>query len=415
MKKPLAALLLSGLLAVPLSLGLSGTPAVAQSSLRAAAVVNDEVISVLDVILRLRMAIVQSGLEDTPEARERLTNPVLRSLIDEHLQLQEARRLEIEIAPEQVDDGLDRLAEQNNMTRAQFMQTLREQGVLEEAMREQIRAQLAWREVVARRLAPQVTITEEEIDDMMRRIKEDVSQSRVRVAEIFIPFDSPAEEGEARTTAQRLLDELQQGAPFQRVAQQFSQAPTASVGGDLGWVTLQELPEEVAEAVRGMEPRELAGPIRTIGGYYLIALIGRQAAQDISQSVQLARFVVPAADEAEMQAATAQAARLSEDVQSCAQASRLAEEYAGEGVLPTQAVDDLDPRVRSAVEGLQVGDTSAPVPEADGAAVYTLCLREGAGISRDAIEADLRSQRLELLGRRYMRDLRRDANVEIRI
>ncbi len=415
MRNSLAVLVLTVFVLAPFGFLASAAPAGAQSSLRAAAVVNDEVISMLDVILRLRMAIVQSGLEDTPEVRDRLTTPVLRGLIDERLQIQEARRLEIEVPLEQVEAGLDRLAEQNNMTRGQFMSTLREQGVLEEALRDQLRAQLAWREVVNRRLAPQVTVTDEDIEDMLQRIKEDVSQTRVRIAEIFIPFDSPAEEGDARATAQRLLDELQQGAAFQRVAQQFSQAPTASVGGDLGWVTLQELSSEVADAVRDMQPRQVAGPIRTIGGYYLIALVGRQAAQDVQERVQLARFLIPAETDDDVQAATAQAARLAEEVQSCAQASRIAEDYDGEGVLPTQPTDALDERVRSAVAGLRIGDTSVPLREAEGVAVYTLCLREGSGINREAIEADLRSQRLELLGRRYMRDLRRDANVEIRI
>jgi peptidyl-prolyl cis-trans isomerase SurA len=390
-------------------------PANAQSALRAAAVVNDEVISVLDVILRLRMAIVSSGLEDTPEVRERLTNPVLRNLIDERLQMQEAERLDIAIPPEAVDAGIDRLAQQNGMSRNRFLQTLREEGVLEKALRDQLRAQLAWREVVTRRLAPQVQIAEDEIEETVARIAADVSQARVRVAEIFIPFDSPAEEGEARSTAQRLLDELQRGAPFPAVAQQFSQSATASVGGDLGWLAPQELPPELAEVLPGMQEGQMAGPIRTVGGYYLVALIGRRSAQTIEERVQLAEFVVPAGDETEVQAATAQAARLAQDVQSCAQASRLAEEYAGAGTLPMQPIDALDPPVREVVSSLEIGEPSEPVVRPGGVAVYTLCLREGTGIDRQAVEQDLRAERLELLSRRYLRDLRRDANVEIRI
>ena len=406
--------LFSTLLALGLLFALP-SPAAAQDSLRAAAVVNDEIISVLDVILRLRMAIVSSGLEDTPEARDRLTTPVLRSLIDESLQLQEAERLDIAVGDQEIEAGLDRLAQQNRMTRAQFLQSLRERGILEEAMREQLRAQLAWREVLSRRLAPQVDISAEDIDDAVARLRADVGRPRVRLGEIFVSFDTPAEEGQARTTASRLMDELQNGAPFQPVAQQFSQSATASVGGDTGWVAVQELPPEVAEVVEQMQEGSLAGPIRAIDGYYIVALVGRRAAETIEDRIQLAEFIVPAAGEEDIQVATAEAARLAQEVRSCAQANSLAEQYAGAGTLDSQPFDALSADVRDAVSGLGIGQPSVPLQVEGGVAVYTVCLREGGGIDRQAIESNLRAERIELLARRYMRDLRRDANVEIRL
>lgn len=406
--------LLSTLIALLLVFGLGGS-ALAQNSLRAAAVVNDEVISVLDVILRLRMAIVSSGLEDTPEARDRLTTPVLRSLIDERLQLQEAQRLDIAVTEEQIEGGLERLAQQNRMTREQFLLSLRERGILEEAIRNQLRAQLSWREVITRRLSPQVDITPEEIEETVARIAADASEPRVRVAEIFIAFDNPSQENEARVTAGRLLDELQNGVPFQPVAQQFSQSATASVGGDMGWLTVQELPSELAEVVGRMQPGSLAGPIRAIGGYYIVALIDRRAAENIEDRIQLAEFIVPASDEDELQVATAEAARLAESVQSCAQANSLAQQYGGAGTQSSQPFSALSAEVRDAVSGLGIGQPSAPLAVEGGAAVYTVCLREGGGIDRQAIESDLRAERVELLARRYMRDLRRDSNVEIRL
>ncbi|WP_119168824.1 peptidylprolyl isomerase [Algihabitans albus] len=406
--------LISTFLALTLIFGLA-TSAVAQNSLRAAALVNDEIISVLDVILRLRMAIVSSGLEDTPEARDRLTTPVLRALIDERLQLQEAERLDIAVTDEQIDNGLNRLAEQNRMTRSQFLQSLRERGILEEAIRNQLLAQLSWREVVTRRLAPQVEIDSEEIEETVARITADASQPRVRVAEIFIAFDTPSEESEARVTAGRLLDEIQNGAPFQPVAQQFSQSATASVGGDMGWLAVQELPPELVEIVNEMQPGSLAGPIRTIGGYYIVALVDRRAAENVEDRIQLAEFIVPASGEDDLQVATAEAARLAEEVRSCAQANSLAQQYGGAGTTGSQPFDALSAEVRDAVSGLGIGQPSAPLEVESGVAVYTVCLREGGGIDRQAIESDLRAERLELLARRYMRDLRRDSNVEIRL
>ncbi|RMD61669.1 MAG: peptidyl-prolyl cis-trans isomerase, partial [Alphaproteobacteria bacterium] len=139
-------------------------PASAQD-MRAAAVVNDEIISMLDVTMRLRLAILSSGAENTPEMRRRILPQIMRRLIDERLQAQEAKRLNIEVSEAQIDKAIARIAGQNNMTPDEFLDNLRRNGVYPEALRDQIRAQITWQMLIARRLRPNVQISDDEVEE----------------------------------------------------------------------------------------------------------------------------------------------------------------------------------------------------------------------------------------------------------
>ena len=109
------------ILTLVLIAGMEGT-AVAQQAARAlaaqriVAVVNDDVVSLRDLEERLQLILVTSGVPDTPEARERLAPQVLRGLIEETLQLQEAERLDVQVTPGEIDQALNSIAGRNNMT-----------------------------------------------------------------------------------------------------------------------------------------------------------------------------------------------------------------------------------------------------------------------------------------------------------
>ncbi len=253
--------------------GWSIAPARAQGELfRPAAVVNDDIISVLDLAMRVQLAVVAAGIEDSPEVRRRLTPQVLRGLIDERLQMQEAKRLDITIRDEQVADALDQIARQNNMTEGQFLTMLRNRGVIPTTLIDQIRAQIAWQAVVQRRIRPNVVIAPEEIEEVVGRLSARRGAIERRVGEIFIPVESAAREAEALANANRLLEELRRGANFAGLARQFSQSVTASLGGDLGWVQDGELAPELNTALTQMGPGEVTGPIRTLTGFHFLLL-----------------------------------------------------------------------------------------------------------------------------------------------
>lgn len=394
-------------------------PAAAQEdTLRPAAVVNDEVVSLLDLSMRMRIAIVASGLPDSQETRNRLTGTVLRNLIDERLQMQEAQRLEIEVSQSDLDSALQRVAQRNDMQTPQFVEMLKRNGILPSSLMDQLRAQLAWTQVVNTRLRPEVDISPLDIDAAIERMRANAGKPERRIAEIFLAVDNPSEEEQVRANAERLMQEIQQGGNFSALAQQFSQSPTASVGGDLGWTQVGDLPQEIEDTISEMQPGTVRGPIRTLGGFYIVALIDTRTASFGGTEVwNISRIAFPVATGEDEEAIRADAQEISEQVENCEDARTVAEELGvgGQADLGDIAINRLPENVQEALRGLPEQQPSAPVQVDGGYSVFVVCERNADGVDRREVEARLERERLELLARRYMRDLRRQANVDIRI
>jgi peptidyl-prolyl cis-trans isomerase SurA len=252
-------------------------PPPARSTEGIAAVVNDDIISMSDLTARLQLALVSSGLPNTPETRQRLTPQVLRSLVDERLQLQEASRANVSVTDKEINEAFGKVAEQNHMQRDQLEKMLSSQGVPRSTLESQIRSTLAWGKLVQRRLRPSIEIGQEEIDQVIQRIQANAGKPEYLAAEIFLAVDSPEREDDVRRLADRLYEQIGQGASFPAVARQFSQSAGATNGGDLGWVQQGQLPEELDKALQQLRPGQATRPIRSITGYHILMLRDERA------------------------------------------------------------------------------------------------------------------------------------------
>ncbi len=397
------------------------TPASAQDMLRPAAVVNDEVISVLDLTQRARLTLLATRQEDGPEVRRRLIPQVLRRLVDERLQLQEAERLEIVVEDRQVEAALADLANQNKMSRDQFISFLRRRGVLATTISDQIRAQIAWSVVVSRRLRPSVNISDEEIQEVVDRVSTDAGAVQRRVGEIFLAVENAQREAEVRENANRLITRLREGANFGTLARQFSQAASASLGGDLGWVAQGELQPELDQALAVATPNSVVGPIQTTSGFYLLNYLEqRQSGQEETLNLKQVLFALPTSPTAEqIEGARTRAAGARAQMISCEATDEVATAIGspGSGDLGAVKTTDLPPALRAAVSDLATGEPSQPVEVSGGVSVLMVCSRSGSdsSVDRSRIVRTLTNQRLDVLAQRYLQDLRRAANVDIRI
>lgn len=252
-------------------------PPPARSTEGIAAVVNDDIISISDLTARLQLALVSSGLPNTAETRQRLTPQVLRSLVDERLQLQEASRANVSVTEKEITDALGRVAEQNRMQRDQLEKMLSSQGVPRSTLEDQIRSTIAWGKLVQRRLRPSIEIGQDEIDQVIQRIQANAGKPEYLAAEIFLAVDAPEREDDVRRLADRLYEQIGQGASFPAVARQFSQSAGAANGGDLGWVQQGQLPEDLDAALKQLRPGQATRPIRSITGYHILMLRDERA------------------------------------------------------------------------------------------------------------------------------------------
>ncbi len=394
-------------------------PASAQDTLRAAIIVNDEAISELELVMRLRLALVSSGLRESPETVERLRPQVIRTLVDELLQQQEARRLNLVVDEEQVRQTFARIAQNNNLTPEQLADALRGSGILPAYLADQIRAQLTWQLVVQRRLRPEVNISAEEIDEAVARLEATKDQPQRLLAEIFLNVDNITQEEEVRAQAQQLRDEIAKGASFQAVARQFSQSASAANGGDLGWVEPGQLPEDLETALQALKPGDLSQPIETLSGFYIILIRDQRLAPEnvVTVSLKQVVFAIKERTRNELERAAGKAAQAAASITGCGDVEEVAERMGADAAtdLGSIALQDLPGNLRNAVNSLAIGQASPPVEVQGGVATIVLCDKQDGGINRQRVEDRLVNEKLEGLARRYMRDLRRDANVEVRI
>lgn len=401
-------------------------PADAQRVQRIAAIVNDDVVSEYDLRARMRVVIASSGIRPTEQLQQRIAQQVLRSLIDERLQMQEAKQRNISVSKEDMSTAIGSIEKQNNLPAGSFDEFLQKNGLPRDSVLDQIRAQIAWQKLVGRVLVPRVTVGNEEVEDALARLREAKGQWEYHIHEILLTVDRPDQEGDIRRTAQRLVDELRRGARFEAVARQFSQTASASVGGDLGWMQEATMGDELREAVAKLEEGQVSDPVATLGGIQILKLekkrrvLGGSPADTV---VDLQQILLPvrngtSRDEAGSQLKLAQL--LSETLAGCDDHARAATESNSVG--PTKLgrirMGDLAPDVRSAIETLPVGKASAPVRNANGYAVLMVCSRKEAedGLpSRAEILDRLQRNRLGIMARRYLRDLRAAAVVDLRV
>ena len=270
------ALLLLALL--PVALGFSGFAGRAngQEVVRIAAVVNSEAISIPDLVARIDIAIVSSGLRASDELRRQLASQVLRSLIDEYLKAQEATRLGVTVSAAEMATARRAVEERNRIPAGGLEAFLSRQGLDVSAVTNQLRAEILWSKLVGRRLGASVSVGEGEIDEAIARLEANRGRPEYRVAEIFLAVESSEQEAEVRTAAGSLHEQLNAGASFGQIARQFSQSATAAVGGDIGWVVEGQLPSEIEAVLTGMEPGSFAPPVRTFDGFHIISLVDRR-------------------------------------------------------------------------------------------------------------------------------------------
>ena len=404
------------------------TTAKSQSVQRIAAIVNDELITAYDLESRIRLVIFSTRLPNTVDTRRRISSQVLRTLIDERLQMQEAKRRNISVSRRDLQRAKETIEKQNRLPKGGLEQVMKQNGIPLESINEQLRTGIAWSKLIGRRLRPRITIGEDEIDESLERIRSRQGQAEYRLSEILLTVDSPDQEANIRRTAERITDQVKKGARFNAIARQFSQSATAAVGGDLGWQHESELDDTLRQVVGKMGKGSMTSPIKTVAGYRILLLrdvrkIAQSEAKPITLDLRQIFLPLPrqsAPSDIEAQIDLAKIVR--DTASSCSDFSTLAKEVGSPRPpsLGKLALKDLSPAIRQVVKDIPAGKISDPLKMPDGVMVLMVCNRDG-GTSviklpkRDEIADRLMNERMSLGARRYMRDIRLSAVIDVRV
>ncbi|WP_114228815.1 MULTISPECIES: peptidylprolyl isomerase [Sphingomonas] len=410
-------------LRLPTSVTVFGPPI--PSVIKASALINGEVITQTDIDQRLALLAISQGGQIPQNEVERLRAQVLSNLIDETLQIQAARREDIKVPAADIDRTVARVAQNTKQSPEQLATYLKANGSSIRTMRRQIEGEIAWQRLQRAKIESGVNVGEDEVKAVIDRLNAAKGTEEYRVGEIYLPA-SAANDAQVLSNAQQIIGAIQQGGSFAGLARQYSQASTQSVGGDLGWIRPEMLPDSLAAVLRQMTPGAISQPIRVTGGYSILAVQDtrkvltsdpRNAQLALKQvSITFPKGITRAAAEPTLARFTA-AAR---DVGGCGGADKLAADFHGD-VVSSDAVKlrDLPPVLQNMMLPMQVGQATQPFGNIEeGVRVLVICGRDEGqstdSVNPEQVQQQLTEERVNLRARRYLRDLRRDAVIDYR-
>ena len=394
------------------------------SVVKARVLVNGEVITQSDVDQRLALMAIAEGGEIPANQIDALRQQVLANLIDETLQIQAAKTEEITIDDSDIDKTVARVAGNVNQTPQQLAGYLKSHGSSINSIRRQITGELAWRRLQSKKIEDGVNVGEDEVKAIIDKLEASKGQTEYRVGEIFLA-STAANDAQVQADIGKIFQALQQGGSFVGYARQYSQSSTASVGGDLGWLRPEQLPDVLGSRLREMHSGQLSSPIKVPGGYSILAVQDERKilTKDPRNAVLALKQVTigfPAGTtRPQAEPVLAKFVNASQSIGGCGGADKLASEFKGEVVTQDEVkMRDLPPQLQEMMAQMQIGQATRPFGSLeDGVRVLVLCGRDipDANLpSPEQVMGQLTEERVNMRSRRYLRDLRRDAIIDFR-
>ncbi|WP_256968060.1 peptidylprolyl isomerase [Brevundimonas diminuta] len=385
------------------------------------ATVNDRIITGFDLRQRMLVLMAMTQVQPTEETIAAIQQQALNDLIDQHLQAAELAKFEqLKIGDAEVDQEIADMARQAGTTPASYINFLEQGGISIPAFREQMRTEIGWRELVGGRFRDRARVGKSQVDQTMRQMTESATKPQYLIGEIYLEAARVGGMQEAVNGARQLVQQMIQGAPFMAVARQFSAAPSAARGGDAGWVVQGTVQPALQTVMDTLEAGQLSNPIPVDGGVYILYMRDKRSGASTSM-VKMKQVMVElpeTADEAQVAAATQRLEALRGQLTCDNILTRARSEPGLLGAdLGESDVADLLPQFQQVARSAEIGSVSTAVRTPLGVHLLAVCDRRLGGPdapSAQQVEARLQNQNYAMLGRRYLRDLRADALIEIK-
>lgn len=401
--------LLTALLALPLH----------AEKISIAATVGDDAITTLDVADRRALVMANASIPVTEENIQRITPRIIQLLVDETLQIQEAKRLSINVTDEEVDKAVEGLGAPSQPPGA-IKQKIISEGLPIRSLKDQVRAQLAWSKVVQRKLRRNVNITQDELERAQQERAADPGTQEMRLAVIAIAVPSADKEAENAALAKEISDELAAGRDFPAIAEKYRARPNVQYN-PLFWVTEERTPPELLNVLKPKQLGETLGPIRTGNIIQFIKVLERRVTKKPVASTEVLIKAIeletpPKTDRMATEKLAQSIMTLQQDIGGCDDATLPVTPISGKATFIRTTLGNLSPEQRSLIARLEVGGVSEPQIAPNKVQLVGLCERaESAGAAVDeTLRQELYSEKLDLEAQKHLRNLRREATIDIR-
>ncbi len=389
-----------------------------------AAIVNDDVITQRDLDQRMKLTLLSSNLPDTPDMRGRTLESLLRRMVDEDLKIQAAIKEKIVISADDIKAQIEAIEQQNHMPPGGLAKLLASQGIEMEALRQQVRAEIAWAAFVRHVLAREVHVSDNAVATRLDAIRANLGKPEYHVAEIYLSVDDPKNEGKVRDLAERLTEQINKGAPFAAIAQQFSQ--TGAADGNLGWVSEGMLDDELMTALDKLAPKGVTPPIRTIDGYHILTLLEkRKVGEGMGSGPTIDMMTIelnslPSAKSEERDLQMRHLRDVLAPARNCDDLTRLGKQVPSAAIVVAEKLPEtqIPTKVAALIKDLAPGRISEPIESPKGRRFYAVCGRSQGNSSElpsaDDIRHRMEEEQLQLLVRRQLLTLHNGAFIDIR-
>ena len=400
---------------------------------RIVAVVNNEVITTLELRERVEQASRQLARQGTalPPA-EVFERQLLERLVLERAQVQLAAETAVRVDDITLERAIGRIAENNRMNLADLRAALEKDGISWNRFRDQIRTEILLTRLREREVESRVVVTDAEIDNFLANNPDALSGEEFQLAHILVRVPENADlrqMSERSARAEDVLARLRGGEDFGRLAAAYSDAPDALNGGDLGWRGRDRLPALFADTVRDMAPGAVSPVMRSAAGLHIVKLIdkrgGGAAGPQQMQQTRARHILVRTSEILSDAEAESRLLGLRERVVNGANFADLAKAHSVDlssakgGDLGWLSPGDTVPEFERAMDALKPGEVSPPVQSPFGWHLIQVEARRMQDVSderkRGAARNALRERKADEAFEEWLRQLRDRTYVEYRL
>lgn len=399
-------------------------PLVAQAgAVRIAATVNDAAITSNDVAARRALVMLAANIPATAENEARITAQIVNALVDEQVQLQEAKRQSITVSDAELAKAIDAIGERQGLPSGGIQKLLASKSIPVSTLEDQVRAQLAWTKVVQRKLRRNVTVTQDELRRAAAAEAAAPGPAELQIAALVVPITPKSKEKETKARVTEIAKALEAGKDFSDIAAHYAAAKTVLLSPP-AWVAATRLPPELLREIAARKKGEVIGPVRLGNSAQFLRVLAERSRKKMNPATEVTvkqmEMTLPAKkNAAAQQQVQSTLATLRADAGSCESADVPTAALPVKVSFTRSTLAKLPDAVADALAQMEVASVSEPMVEASTLRLMLLCERRepvagAAPAANPELEQQLMGEKLELEAEKHLRNLKREATIDIR-
>ena len=375
------------------------------------ATVNNEPISIFDLIQRANLFSVSAKIPINEDFENNILPDLITGYIDEMIQSQEIKLSNIVIPENQVQQIVSSIEKDNGFEEGKFKEFLKENKTDVSILEKQLKTNIGWKQLIANKFRKNVVIQESEIETILKNLETNIGKEEYFIEQIFLSFENQNQK-EVLEKINNLYEEINKGGDFESIANQFSDTYIGKAG-KIGWIPENSLDSKIVNNVKELEINNPSKPLQGESGYFIIKVLKKRIIGDeIINSVSLFRFKILENNE--------EINSLLEKVKNCNDLKNFSEKYgtSDSGNLGTFKYDELSDKLKSVLQKMKKNDISDLINFGSSEFQIMLCdIQKNKPVvpSKFKITDILMNRKLDVISKQYMSELRSKAIIDIRI